>query len=294
MVLRPCFLLAKAASSPVNCHYRQGVPDKHKPDFEPAATKRLNFQQRQKLASEIAYKSRGRCGLLSVKTTISGVLVYFLQDHHPSEYSFHIPDSTLGALCTTNNVRMLRTLTWTSLACLASARPPWVAWRERTTDRVKHSSLSINQFNTNHYSPTNAIQTENTWCKTTHTGDGATPRSSHTVYWSTVNVSTIHCIYCTCFFFNLGLAPSASTWTVVQFFWFARSAVLDGFVYKIYCNPMHSRLVYFNGTDAKVRLLENVCTGQIGTITENQMGIEHHVRSIVVQPSVACHHHSKF
>lgn len=49
------------------------------------------------------------------------------------------------------------------------------------------------------------------------------------------------------------------------------------------------RLVYFNAVDAKLRLLENVRTGKIGELTDQQMTARgYHVKHLLVRPEAAC------
>ena len=46
------------------------------------------------------------------------------------------------------------------------------------------------------------------------------------------------------------------------------------------------RLAYFHGTQSKIRILENVQTGEIGRLTEAVHEEDWHVRKILTVPSV--------
>ena len=48
------------------------------------------------------------------------------------------------------------------------------------------------------------------------------------------------------------------------------------------------RLAYFCGTEQKVRLLENVTTGEIGEITEFALSDDWLVKKVITQPSDSC------
>lgn len=45
------------------------------------------------------------------------------------------------------------------------------------------------------------------------------------------------------------------------------------------------RLAYFFGTSPKVRVLENVSTGEIGGLTEQALRDEYHIRKVITNPS---------
>ena len=48
------------------------------------------------------------------------------------------------------------------------------------------------------------------------------------------------------------------------------------------------RLAYFFSTDSKVRILENVSTGEIGAMTKEIHKEDWHVRSVMTNPADAC------
>lgn len=53
-------------------------------------------------------------------------------------------------------------------------------------------------------------------------------------------------------------------------------------------STLHLRLCYFYGTNAKIKVLENVCTGAIPKITESILSEENEWRTIVTEPAETC------
>lgn len=60
---------------------------------------------------------------------------------------------------------------------------------------------------------------------------------------------------------------------------------LSHLLYYSTCPGPFPRLVYLHGTSSKIRLLENVATGEVAGVTEENLGSDWHVHKVVTEPS---------